>query len=60
MPAMCAILLLAVGLGIQIANGQGLLTRLHLVEQHRPALTSQEERIAFAREHFGVKTGVAA
>jgi alpha-L-glutamate ligase-like protein len=47
------------GLGIQIANGQGLLPRLHLVEQHRPALTSREERIAFAREHFGVKADAA-
>lgn len=25
---------------------------LHLVEKHRPALTSREERIVFARENF--------
>ena len=47
------------GLGIQIANGQGLLPRLHLVEQHRPGLSPREERIAFARENFGVRIGLA-
>jgi alpha-L-glutamate ligase-like protein len=46
------------GLGIQIANGRGLLPRLHLVEKHRPALATQEERIAFARENFGAARAI--
>ncbi len=40
------------GLNIQIANGAGLLPRLHLIEQHAANLTSTKDRIAFAKEHF--------
>jgi alpha-L-glutamate ligase-like protein len=43
------------GLAIQIANAAGLLPRVKLVEAHRQKLTTAPERIAFAREHFGVK-----
>jgi len=42
------------GLNIQLANRAGLLSRLQLVENHRTALGTTEERVAFAREHFGV------
>jgi len=42
------------GLNIQLANRAGLLSRLQLVESHRTALGTTEERVAFAREHFGV------
>jgi alpha-L-glutamate ligase-like protein len=41
------------GLNIQIANHAGLLPRLKLIEDHREGLRGIEERIAFAREHFG-------
>ncbi len=41
------------GLAIQIANGQGLLTRLRLIESLPPgAHPGRAEKIAFAREHF--------
>jgi len=43
------------GLAIQIANAAGLLHRTTLVEQHRGALASVPDRLAFARRHFGVK-----
>ncbi len=41
------------GLAIQIANAAGLMHRVKLVEAHFQALPTVEERIAFAREHFG-------
>lgn len=41
------------GLNIQIANMTGLLPRLRLVEAHRPALGKAEERVLFAKTHFG-------
>jgi alpha-L-glutamate ligase-like protein len=40
------------GLNIQIANHAGLLPRLKLIEQHHADLTTIDERIAFARQHF--------
>ncbi len=40
------------GLNIQIANKAGLLTRLDLVERHRPSLSTLSDRIAFAKENF--------
>ncbi len=40
------------GLAIQIANGQGLLPRLHHVEQMRNQSMSVEERVAYAKTHF--------
>ena len=41
------------GLAIQIANGQGLLSRLKLIESlPEGAHPTQAEKIAFAREHF--------
>jgi alpha-L-glutamate ligase-like protein len=42
------------GLAIQIANAAGLIHRVKLVEQHAEALTTVPERLAFARQHFGV------
>jgi alpha-L-glutamate ligase-like protein len=41
------------GLAIQIANAAGLIHRVKLVEQYFPELRTVEERIAFARQHFG-------
>jgi alpha-L-glutamate ligase-like protein len=41
------------GLAIQIANAAGLMHRVKLVEAHFQELLSADERIAFAREHFG-------
>jgi alpha-L-glutamate ligase-like protein len=41
------------GLAIQIANAAGLMHRVKLVEAHFQELPSADERIAFAREHFG-------
>ena len=41
------------GLNIQIANQTGLLSRLKQVEQWRGALITLDQRIAFAKEHFG-------
>ncbi len=40
------------GLNIQIANRAGLGPRLHLVEQQRRTLSSLDDRIAFAKQHF--------
>lgn len=40
------------GLNIQIANRAGLGPRLQLVEQQRHALSSVDERVAFAKRHF--------
>ncbi len=40
------------GLAIQIANGQGILPRLHHVEQMRNQSMSVEERVAYAKTHF--------
>jgi alpha-L-glutamate ligase-like protein len=42
------------GLNIQIANHEGLLKRLKLVEQHHAELHTNAERSAFAKTHFGV------
>jgi alpha-L-glutamate ligase-like protein len=42
------------GLNIQIANNAGLLPRLHLIEEHHESLPSIDERVAFAKKHFGV------
>jgi len=42
------------GLAIQIANAAGLLHRVELVEAHLPELPTVQDRIAFARRHFGV------
>jgi len=41
------------GLNIQIANRSGLLPRLNLVEKNHRDLYNADERVAFAREHFG-------
>lgn len=41
------------GLNIQIANRAGLFPRLNLVEQSHRSLHGVEERVAFARTHFG-------
>jgi alpha-L-glutamate ligase-like protein len=43
------------GLNIQIANRSGLLPRLNLVEQNHRSLHGVEERVAFARTHFGAQ-----
>ena len=40
------------GLGIQMANGVGLLPRLQMVERHRQELTTVEARVAFVYENF--------
>lgn len=42
------------GLAIQIANRAGLEPRLQAVLRHRASLHSIAERVAFAKEHFGV------
>lgn len=42
------------GLNIQIANKCGLLPRLELVEREHANLGTVAERIAFAKEHFGL------
>lgn len=41
------------GLNIQIANRAGLLHRLRLVERYSKDIESVEDRVAFAKEHFG-------
>jgi alpha-L-glutamate ligase-like protein len=43
------------GLNIQIANCTGLLPRLKLVEQNHRSLHGVEERVTFARTHFGAQ-----
>ena len=43
------------GLNIQIANRAGLLPRLNLVELSHRSLHGVEERVAFARTHFGAQ-----
>ena len=40
------------GLNIQIANREGLLPRLRLVEKHSASLKHLDERVAFAKQHF--------
>jgi alpha-L-glutamate ligase-like protein len=40
------------GLNIQIANREGLLQRLRVVEEHHKKLNTIEERVAFCKEHF--------
>ena len=40
------------GVGIQMANGVGLLPRLQLVERHCQELTAVEDRVAFVYEVF--------
>jgi alpha-L-glutamate ligase-like protein len=40
------------GLGIQMANGAGLLPRLQLVERYSRKLTTTEERLAFVYRNF--------
>lgn len=40
------------GIAIQVANQKGLKHRLRLVEEHAAKLTTTEERLAFAKEHF--------
>lgn len=42
------------GLNIQIANNCGLLPRLELVKKEHAKLGSVADRIAFAKEHFGL------
>ncbi|MGD8514251.1 MAG: alpha-L-glutamate ligase-like protein [Granulosicoccaceae bacterium] len=42
------------GLNIQIANRAGLVHRLQQVEASHRELASVEQRVAFARQHFGV------
>jgi alpha-L-glutamate ligase-like protein len=42
------------GLNIQIANRTGLMPRLRQVEEHRERLANIKERVAFAREQFGI------
>lgn len=44
------------GLNIQIANNAGLLLRLELVEQRHSELHTVEQRVAFAKDHFGATT----
>ncbi|MEM6707850.1 MAG: alpha-L-glutamate ligase-like protein [Pseudomonadota bacterium] len=44
------------GLSIQLANNAGLLPRLRLIESRPGFFQSVDERIAFARQHFGVVT----
>lgn len=41
------------GLNIQIANNDGLLHRLQLVEREHARLKTDAERVAFAQEYFG-------
>jgi alpha-L-glutamate ligase-like protein len=41
------------GLNIQIANNAGLLLRLELVEQCHAELHTVDQRVAFAKDHFG-------
>ena len=43
------------GLNIQIAKRAGLLPPLKLVEQNNRSLHGVEERVAFARTHFGAQ-----
>ncbi len=43
------------GLAIQIANRAGIKTRLDLVERERRKLATIADRVAFARERFGVR-----
>lgn len=40
------------GLNIQLANAQGLLTRLEAVKRHHHELQSPEQRLRFAKEQF--------
>ncbi len=40
------------GLAIQVANQQGLLPRLRLIEAEKKNRRNAEERVAFSREHF--------
>ncbi len=40
------------GLAIQVANQQGLLPRLRLIESEKKNRRNAEERVAFSREHF--------
>lgn len=42
------------GLSIQIANQEGLLKRINLVERYQDDLHTAEERCAFAQSNFGV------
>ncbi|MGD8999909.1 MAG: sugar-transfer associated ATP-grasp domain-containing protein, partial [Granulosicoccaceae bacterium] len=42
------------GLNIQIANRAGLEHRLQQVEESHRELASVEQRVAFAKQHFGV------
>ena len=42
------------GLAIQIANAAGLMHRVKLVEAHILELPTIQDRIAFARQHFGL------
>lgn len=43
------------GLNIQIANREGLLTRLHQIEQLAKPLTEVIDRVSFAKSHFGAQ-----
>ena len=45
------------GLAIQIANGQGLLRRLEICEQHADFSASVDQRIAFAKRAFAHPVG---
>lgn len=45
------------GLNIQIGNKDGLLRRLKLVEKNQERLNKVEERINFAKKHFGTMEG---
>ncbi|MGH8544602.1 MAG: sugar-transfer associated ATP-grasp domain-containing protein, partial [Gammaproteobacteria bacterium] len=43
------------GLNIQIANGAGLLPRLHLIERIAARPYAVEERVAFAKDHMAAR-----
>ena len=43
------------GIAIQVANGTGLLTRLHAVKKHEKELHSATDRVAFALQHFAAR-----
>ena len=47
------------GLNIQIANHCGLLGRLRQVEREHKGLHAVSDRVAFAKEHFGVRPAIA-
>jgi alpha-L-glutamate ligase-like protein len=46
------------GLNIQIANNAGLLSRLRQVEQCHAELDTVDQRVAFAKDHFGATQNI--